>query len=127
MNQLSGQLRLVEQVKGAAQHGVLVLAGYHEHAAAGVVENGEGHGQAVNFLHGHVLVNDKPVLYGQGRRAGEERGGMPILAHAEQDHVEARNLAALEMKFLAQQFFVLKGGFHRVLIAAHTEKLGAGT
>ena len=51
---------------------------------------------------------------------------MPVLAHAEKDHIEARDFTSLEMKFFAQQFLVLKGGFHGVLIAAHTEKLGAG-
>ncbi len=68
---------------------------------AGLVDDGPGEGDAPGVLLRDVVGDDDAGDLVEAFGVGEERGGVAVVAHAEQDEVEGGGLGAFEPEGVA--------------------------
>ena len=75
----------------------------------GVIEKNRGEGDPGRFQFFDPGGGDEPARFMHGPGAGEERSGMPVRSHAQQDQIETRDVRFGDVELLTQHGFILAG------------------
>ena len=86
-----------------------------------LVDDGPGERDAPGVLLGDVVGDDDVGEVVEGFGVGEERGGVAVVAHAEEDEVEGGGFGAFELEGVADGGLVAGGGDLGVELAFHAE------
>src|SRR6202790_3543186 len=85
-------LRLVRAFEDRFEGRSFVRAGDHEEYQSSAVYDGRGHGDAVGVKLADPIAHHEATIIVQSLGAGEEGKCVALVAHAEEDEIEARAL-----------------------------------
>ena len=91
-----------------------------------LVDDGPGEGDAPGVFLRDVVGDDEVGEVVEALGVGEERGGVAVVAHAEEDEVEGRGFGAFELEGVANGGLVAGGGDLGVELAFHAEDVIGG-
>src|SRR5215813_13002287 len=115
LNELSGKLLgFIGTFENGFERGRLIRLGDQEHHLSSVISGGGGQRDALCVKLTDPIVDDDAARFAQRLGARKEREGVALVAHAEQQQVEAGILAVLQVEIITQGLLVFERGIFRV-------------